>query len=105
MLQIIWYIIIGLSIWFLNRKPPVPPKQEDPFCSRCVVSAYEQLGRAADFESLAYMPTGFRVPVIFPPHTIMWLIKVREVDGEIWLKVCGETPSGYGIGWIRRRNL
>jgi hypothetical protein len=103
MFQIFWYIIICLSIWFLYKKPPVPPKQEDQFYSRCLISAYEQLGRAANFESLAYMPTGFRVPVIFPPHTIMWLMEVREVDGETWLKVCKE--NGYGIGWIRRRNL
>ena len=103
MFQILWYIIICLSIWFLNRKPPIPPKQEDRFCSRCVISAYEQLARASDLESLAYMPTGFRVPVIFPPNTIMYLMEVREMDGEIWLKVCEE--KGYRIGWIRRRNL
>ena len=103
MYQLFWYIIICLSLWFLNRKPPVPPKQEDRFCSRCVISTYEQLGRAADFKSLAYMPTGFRVPVIFPPNTVMLLMEVREVDGENWLKVCKEKE--YGIGWIRQSNL
>ncbi len=100
-----WYIIICLSIWFLIKKPPSLPKQENQFYSRCVISAYEHLCRASDLELIAYMPTGFRVPVIFPPNTVMFLMEVREVDGETWLKVCGETPSGYGIGWIRRRNL
>ena len=103
MFQIFWYIIICLSIWFLNKKPLVPPKQEDRFCSSCVISAYPQFGRTSDLESIAYMPTGFRVPVIFPPHTIMYLMEVRKVDGETWLKVCKETE--YGIGWIRQSNL
>ena len=103
MIQIFWYIIICFSIWFLNRKPQSTLKQEERLWSRCLISKYQQLGRAADLESVAYMPTGFKVPVIFPPHTIMYLMEVREVDGEIWLKVCKE--KGYGIGWIPKSNL
>jgi hypothetical protein len=67
---------------------------------------YEQLARASDLKSVAYLPTGYQIPVIFPPHTILYLMEVRNEKGEIWLKVCGMTTAGYEyIGWIKRSNL
>jgi hypothetical protein len=67
---------------------------------------YQQFARASDLESIAYLPTGFKDPVIFPPHTIMYLMEVKEKDRKIWLKVCAKTTRGYEyIGWIRQNNL
>jgi len=107
MWQIIWYLIICLSIFFVSKKPSSPPKQaEDRFYTKCVFSTYMLFARASDLKSDAFLPTGYRDPVIIPPHTILYLMEVRNEKGEIWLKVCGLTTAGYEyIGWIKRSNL
>lgn len=107
MYQIFWYFIIYLCICFVSRKPSSPPKQaEEWFHTKCVISVYMQIARACDLETDAYLPTGFKKQVIYPPHTILYLMAVCDEKGELWLKVCGMTTAGYEyVGWIRRNNL
>jgi len=62
--------------------------------------------RSSNLETDAFLPTGYRDPVNFPPHTILYLMEVQDVKGELWLKVCCMTTAGYEyVGWIRRNNL
>jgi hypothetical protein len=100
MWSIAWHAIILLSIWLVNKKPP--PKPQKPLASSCLISQYAQYARAADLQSTAYLPTGYRYPVVYPPNTIMWLMEVRYRDGERWLKVSANTTAGYEcVGWIK----
>jgi hypothetical protein len=102
--QFFWYFIILLSIWLVNKKPPLKPYK--PEYSTCLISLYKQYARREDLKSTAYLPTGFRIPVVYPPNTIMWLIDVKEVDRERWLKVTGKTTAGYEcVGWINANLL
>jgi hypothetical protein len=98
--QVLYYFIILLSIWLVKKKPL--PKPQKLFYSSCLISQYTQYARAADLESTAYLPTGYRIPVVYPPKTIMWLMEVRDVDGKRWLKVSANTTAGYEcVGWIK----
>jgi len=104
---VFWYILICFCICFVFKKPSSPPKQaEERFCTKCVISVYRQIARAYDLESDAYLPTGYKMQVIFPAHTILYLMEVRNEEKEVWLKVCGMTTAGYEyVGWIKRSTL
>ena len=102
-----WYLLILASLCLLIINPKHPPQsaKEDRFLSKCVFSAYKQFARTVELE-IAFLPTGFRLPVIFPPNVVMYVMDEKVIKGEVWLKVSAQTTAGYEcVGWIRQNDL
>ena len=97
-------ILIIVVIWWFRRKPP--PIQHDSYSGTRVISTYTHYARKEDLETNAYLPTLPYTYVCFPPNTILYVIKTKKKNNELWLKVVGKTTANFEyIGWIKAKNL
>ena len=100
-----WYLLILASICLLLNKPKEQRGLPDRFFTTCVRSEYQHIAYTEDLET-AYLPTGHRKPVIYPPGVVMYVMAVKEIEGEVFLKVSAQTTAGYEcVGWIKKLSL
>ena len=103
-LYIIIFILFFVIKWF-NKKPQTILKNHNNFQTTCI-SKYTQYARMDNLETLAYFPHTLNTYVSFPANTILYILQTKKKNGELWIKVYGNTTFDYPyIGWIKYNNL
>jgi len=101
---IIFFIIFFIIKWF-NKKPRIIYKNHNNF-QTTYVSRYTQYARMDNLKTLAYLPNTLNTYVSFPADTILYVQQTKKKNGELWIKVYGNTIANYPYeGWIKYNNL
>ena len=101
---IIFFIIFFVIKWF-NKKPRIICKNQDNF-QTTYVSRYTQYARMDNLKTLAYLPNTLNTYVSFRANTILYVQQTKKKNGELWIKVYGNTIANYPYeGWIKYNSL
>ena len=99
---IIFFIIFFVIRWF--RKTPFILNQ--PNFQTTYVSRYTQYARIDNLKTLAYLPNTLNTYVSFSANTILYVQQTKKKNGELWIKVYGNTIANYPYeGWIKYNSL
>ena len=100
----IFFIIFSI-IRLVSKKPQIICKNHDNF-QTTYVSRYTQYARMNNLKKLAYIPNTLNTYVSFPANTILYVQQTKKKNGELWLKVYGNTIANYPCeGWIKYNKL
>ena len=99
------FFIIFTIIRLVSKKPQIICKNHDNF-QTTYVSRYTQYARMNNLKKLAYIPNTLNTYVSFPANTILYVQQTKKKNGELWLKVYGNTIANYPCeGWIKYNKL